>query len=359
MKISKIPGLGRFGVFVDDLDFDNLSDEEWQQIGQLHLESLVTIIRNVKLSPNEYERRIKQWGTPRKLAILNLLKKYQLTHETNHLIFSNDVVNGVVVTEDDRKYFRNLMNIIAFDISGNKKTNVVKVTGKQAGDGSPLGMFAEGELLWHSNESGNLLFSPGVSLLGVAGTVGSATGFMTTPDWYENQSESFRSELDEMIVQHQFTPGKINPGLREEQDGIMHRNMCPEPIELPLVIRSPGGIKGLHYSINTINSIKDMTLADSQKMFDHINKTLFVDEYVYDHWYQNDNDLLLFDNSITLHRRLGGITDRMCYRMQFVYDGIADPNWNPWLSEPYISEYNQIKEELRTFEILSHQSGTI
>ena len=132
MKISKIPGLGRFGVFVDDLDFDNLSDEEWQQIGQLHLESLVTIIRNVKLSPNEYERRIKQWGTPRKLAILNLLKKYQLTHETNHLIFSNDVVNGVVVTEDDRKYFRNLMNIIAFDISGNKKTNVVKVTGKQA-----------------------------------------------------------------------------------------------------------------------------------------------------------------------------------------------------------------------------------
>jgi hypothetical protein len=25
MKISKIPGLGRFGIFVDDVDFDTIS----------------------------------------------------------------------------------------------------------------------------------------------------------------------------------------------------------------------------------------------------------------------------------------------------------------------------------------------
>ena len=34
MKISKIPGLGRFGVFVDDVDFDHITDEEWMEIGR-------------------------------------------------------------------------------------------------------------------------------------------------------------------------------------------------------------------------------------------------------------------------------------------------------------------------------------
>ena len=34
MKISKIPGLGRFGIFIDDVDFNHLTDEEWLEIGK-------------------------------------------------------------------------------------------------------------------------------------------------------------------------------------------------------------------------------------------------------------------------------------------------------------------------------------
>lgn len=356
MKVSKIPGLGRFGVFIDDLDINNISDEEWMEVGKLHLESLVTIIRDVNLSADEYESRIKQWGTPRNIASVNLFKKYNLTHDTLMKLFTEEVLNGIAVTDEDRQYAQSLLGIIALDVTDNPMTSIVKVTGKRKEDGTPAGMFAEGELLWHSNESGNLVFSPAVSLLAVEGVIGSSTGFVTTPDWYENQSESFRSELDEMIVQHQFTPGKINPGLREDQDGIMHRNMCPEPIELPLVVQSPGGIKGLHYSVNTINSIKGMSLAESQKMFDEINKTLFVDEYIYDHWYQNNNDLCLFDNSVTLHNRTGGITDRMCYRIQYVYDKLVSPDWNPWLSEPYISEHDRLLKDYN--EVKAHYGAT-
>lgn len=340
MKVTKIPGLGRFGVFIDDLDFNNLSDEEWMEIGKLHLNSLVTIIRNVKIDPVAYERRMLQWGDSHSLAAVNLLKKYSISNLQD--ILTNDVINGIPVTMEDRAYLNAILNIRAVDETQNPDTGIVKVTGKRKPDGSPLGMFAEGELLWHSNESGNLVFSPGVSLLGESGVVGSATGFVTTPDWYENQSESFRSELDEMIVQHEFTPGRINPGLREEQDGVMHRNMCPAPIELPLVVQSPAGIKGLHYSINTINSIKGMSHKDSQSLFEQINKTLFVEEYMYDHWYAQDNDLCLFDNSVTLHRRLGGISNRMCYRIQFMYSKLT-PDWNPYLSEPYITDFNNNK----------------
>ena len=220
--------------------------------------------------------------------------------------------------------------------------HVMRVTGKRDSDGNPLGMFAEGELLWHSNESGTLTFTPGVALLGAENMIGSSTGFLTTPDYYENVSNAFRSELDEMILVHRFTPGRINPGLRQDQDEVMHANMCPEDdTEIPMVMRSPGGIIGLHYSLNTVHSIKGMTKEESDSVFAEINKELFVDKYIYDHWYQSNNDFCLFDNSITLHRRLGDIKDRLCYRIQHDYSNLQTGPWQPYLKEPFISDYNK------------------
>jgi alpha-ketoglutarate-dependent taurine dioxygenase len=340
MKISKIPGLGRFGVFIDDLDFTNVTDEEWMGIGQLHLESLVTIIRNVNLTPEQYENQIDKWGYARNMAVYRMLKKYNLKHV-------GQMFSTPGISDEDMFWANTLVHLISSDTKGNRDdTHILRVSGVKDDKGNALGMFAEGELLWHSNESGNLLFAPGVSLLGARGMVGSSTGFLTTPDWYEKQSESFRSELDEMIVQHKFTPGRINPGLtRSEQEEIVYKNMCPEPIELPLVIQSPLGIKGLHYSVNTIDGIKGMTKAESDLVFAQIDKTLFVDEYTYDHWYQQDNDLVLFDNSVTLHRRLGGITERLCYRIQYDYGKISSNN-QPYLTEPFASQYAELKVDV-------------
>jgi alpha-ketoglutarate-dependent taurine dioxygenase len=346
MKVSKIPGLGSFGIFIDDLDFNNLSDEEWTEIGNLHLKNLVTIIRNVDIHPTEYERRIHQWGTTRELQTLKVIKKYNETDVSQ--LLSNDVVNNVPVDQQDRDWVSNVSKVMAAEVR--KGTSLVRVSGRKDRHGNPLGLFAEGELLWHSNESGQLTFTPGVALLGRHGVVGSATGFVTTTDWYEAQTESFRSELDEMIICHEFTPGRINPGLRKEQDDIMYRNMCPEPTEIPLVIQSPIGIKGLHYSVNTINTIKGMSAEESQQVFDIINAGIFTEENIYDHWYQQDNDLCLFDNSITLHRRLGGITRRLCYRMQHDYSKLT-PIVSPYYQEPFKSQHdNMLTDYIRVQE---------
>ena len=65
MKISKIPGLGRFGTYIDDINFDHITDEEWMEIGKIHLQSLVTIIRAPKIYYETYYTRFLQWGTPR------------------------------------------------------------------------------------------------------------------------------------------------------------------------------------------------------------------------------------------------------------------------------------------------------
>jgi alpha-ketoglutarate-dependent taurine dioxygenase len=159
--------------------------------------------------------------------------------------------------------------------------DVSRVSGGYDENGNPLGLFAEGELLWHSNESGTLTWTPGVALLGAKNVIGSATGFVTTVDYYESVSESFRSELNDMVVVHQFSPGKINPGLNKQQDAIMNLNMCPVDAEVPMVINSPGGLTGLHYSVNTVHSIKGATQEESNKIFERINKELFIEKYIF------------------------------------------------------------------------------
>lgn len=338
MKISKIPGLGRFGIFIDDLDFKNITEEEWLEIGKLHLNSLVTIIRNTGLDPFTYVDLMKKWGTARELYQYNIEKKYNCYLSK---LLMRAFQDDPAIEEKDRNLLKLKYGMILCREDGTP-TTALKVTGQRKPDGSPEGMFAEGELLWHSNESGNLAFTPAVSLLGNQNMIGSSTGFLTTTDWYEKQTESFRSELDEMIILHNFTPGKINPGLRKEQDEVMYNNMCPvDGTEIPLVIQSPAGIRGLHYSINTVGSIKGMTQEESQKIFDHLNRELFVEEYIYDHNYQSNNDLCLFDNSITLHRRQGEISGRMAYRIQYDYETILPEPWQPYLQEPYQTKYRE------------------
>lgn len=352
MKISKIPGLGRFGVFIDDVDLKNISQEEWLEIGKLHLESLVTIIRNVDITPIEYDALIGKFGSHRVLQHYRVLKKYNVPHAK--VLYGKDEINGIPIEDDDKEWLNTTLKMLALEHTVNGETQMMRITGKKDEQGNPLGMFAEGELLWHSNESGELTFGPGVSLYGYHGVVGSATGFLTTADWYEEQSESFRSELDEMIIVHKFTPGKINPGLRADQDRVMYKNMCPEDSEIPLVIKSPIGIRGLHYSVNTVNSIKGMSSEESNKMFEHINKTLFVDKYIYDHWYQNEKDICLFDNSITLHRRLGGVTNRMCYRVQYDYGKILPESYNPYYQDPYKTIFSERIKDINSVLGIEH-----
>lgn len=330
MKVSKIPGLGRFGVFIDDVDFDTITDEEWMEIGRIHTETLVTILRNVNLNIKDYHPRIAKWGYNMSQSVVAMLQKYN----KNSMGELREVYD--IMPVEDQKYLDHAEKIIAAEAGGNVPIN--RISGKKDKNGNPIGMFADGELLWHSNESGQLCHGPGVALLGKVGMVGSATGFCTTTDWYEEQTESFRSELDEMIIEHSFTPGRINPGLNKQQDWYMNLSMCPVDSEIPLIIKSPGGIKGLHYSINTIKGIKGMSQTESDKMLDFINKGLFQDKYVYDHWYQENNDLCLFDNTITLHRRLGSTENRLAYRISYDMSLIGTLE-DRYLQEPYNTMY--------------------
>ena len=339
MKISKIPGLGRFGIFVDDVDFDHITDEEWMEIGRLHIKNLVTIIRDTNATLEQFNQRISNFG-PQRLNIKNLLIiKYKKSMSELYQMLDQD---DATLEESDRQL------LISSSHGALKIGSLHKVEDGFNGQGIPNGAFPAGELGWHSNEPGHLTSVPGVALYGQRGMVGSATGFCTTVDWYESQSQSFRSELDDMIVLHKFTPEKFLQGLTNEMALSLIRNTATpfSGSEVPLVIESPGGIRGLHYSYTTVSSIKGMSQLESQRIFDIIDQGIFQDKYTYDHWYTQDNDMLLFDNSITAHRRIGKNQNRMAARVTFDYINLQDKFYQPYknhgqIARQYIREIKQ------------------
>ena len=335
IRITDIPNLEGYGVFVDGIDFKHLTREEWIDLGKLHLKKLVMVIRKSGLKNKKvFYRVLKKWGEHRQNYAAIVFSKYPWAEgQVEKLLSSSEV------SQEDKEYIKEFKRIGGHN---RQEGNILRVTGKKI-NGYRTGLFAHGELLWHSNECGDLAFTPGVALLGQHGMTKSATGFMVTTPYYYSLSDSIRSELDEMVLVHNFQDGKINV---EGENNLLYKNMCPEPdTEIPLVIQSPAGIKGLHFPYNTV------TGSNNDKLLAEVKRGL--EKYTYDYWWENDDDLLIFDNTIVQHRRLGDTTDRLCLRYQFDYTYLHEGLYQPYLQEPYITRYTERVQKFH--KLLQHE----
>ena len=333
MKITKIPGLGRFGVFVDDVDLNTISHEEWMELGKIHLESLVTIIRGNDIDHATYYNLMSQWGAPRYNRPLQFYTKYG--KPLKDLVMNNELDDA------DKLVFSNGRR---WQVD-KKMPGMIRVSPLLNSRGQSMGLFGDGELFWHSNECADVAFTPGVSLMGWQHMKGSCTGFCTSADWYERQTDSFQKELDEMVVVHNYHRDRLQKHPIPDQETFYKNNSCPDDdMAVPLIIQSPGGIKGMHLGVNTFDYIDGMSKNDSDKLFAKIRYEMFADEFIYKHWYRSDKDILIFDNSITLHNReieTGLAPERMGYRIQFDYDNLTGEKYQPF----YQQEYNDIRNE--------------
>ena len=338
IRTTDIPDLEGYGVFIDGIDFKQLTRGEWRELGKLYMNKLVMIIRKSGLKNKKvFYRVLSKWGEHRQNYAAIVFSKYPWAEgQVEKLLSSSEV------SQEDKEYIKEFKRIGGHN---RQEGNILRVTGKKI-NGYRTGLFAHGELLWHSNECGDLAFTPGVALLGQHGMTKSATGFMVTTPYYYSVSDSIRSELDEMVLTHNFVEGKINAN---GENNIVYKNMCPFPnTEIPMVIQSPAGIKGLHYSFNTVTgSNNDRLLAEVRKG---------LEKYTYDYWWENDDDLLIFDNTIVQHRRLGDTTDRLCLRYQFDYTYLQDDLYQPYLQEPYITRYTERVQKFH--KLLQHELCT-
>ena len=71
----------------------------------------------------------------------------------------------------------------------------------------------------------------------------------------------------------------------------------------------------------------------------------------YRHWYKNDNDLCLFDNSITLHNREiagdGHLPERLAWRIQFDFDKFVD--YNPDIEKMFYYSEDDLGDKIKYF----------
>ena len=349
MKVTKFP-VGNYGVIIDGLDLENITADQWHEIGQLHLKNLVTIIRGSKCSVDQFSNLIHQWGPEFWGLKYSLLKKYNLPWD----MFQAAVLADLPIIDQTDKDILDILYRASVTTANGKSVNFFSSSRDEKGE---YGLYGGQELDWHMHSSGKYVFEHAVSLLAAENVTGTATGFVNTADYYESVSESFRSELDDMIVLHRYTNAKVDPPFKPAEEAVLRFKMCPiDDTEIPMVVQSPGGIKGLHFTPPTFYKIKDATEAESKRIFDEIAKNVFSEKYVYDHWYTQDGDFMTFDNSITLHRRVGQTENRKIYRLEHTYDNLLDTFYEPFLQNKYAKRH---RKEFRDILRLEKNSGFI
>jgi len=324
MKITPVRQMGSFGVYVDDIDMNYMTEPEWHELGQLFVRELIVICRNIKISKTQFLDWIPKFGPLKTNLRAHFYKKYGTAFDA---MTSSTWGN---LDDDDRKWAESRSHQLEPSGDGRYLT---RIYGQRDEHGNMLGYFSHGEVHWHCDESSSLLFTPAVALMGNAHMVGSATGFVQTIDLYETLTESFRSELNEMILIHRYNPGQVNSEENTDSMLALHLKLgfCPEDNEeTPLICVAPNGRTGLHYPINTRYKIKNMSDREAQQVFNQLDHLILNKKWIFDHHYQTDNDLVLFENSVTLHHRIGGHPERKAFRMQFDLSSVLESPWRPW-----------------------------
>ena len=354
MKITKINGLGSFGAYVDDFEWDSV--DAWKELQEVNLKTLLTVVRGNGTTQNfrSIIKNIYLLGTSRKSRDAYYIKKYG----------TNFIDKFDSWDEDDKISFSIVSKWKMTEDYGLSPHNWARVTGKRDAQGDLTGIFGDTELLWHSNESGIYSFAPLVALYGAQHMSTSATGFCQMTDWFERQTQAFQSELKELVVQHKWKPKAIEPQADDRYEIAMKGNFTgslDEMVEMPLVIKSPGGITGLHFSEHTIIGVNGMTQTESDRLINRLRTEVFNETYIYDHWWEKDSgDLLLFDNTIMVHNRsirpglnmTQELTQRLGYRCPMDYAGLED--YNPYFQEPYIGKRTESMKLISEVGKLNH-----
>jgi len=290
MKTKKLKGFGSLGVEVYDLDLKNCSDDDIRELGKIVVDQLVVYVNadNCSINPSRLNHVAKIFGDP-----------FGGIDQSAYNIVQHKRKNRQL-KDKDLKVLKELKKI---RVGLEEYPGMIRVTGKRDDEGDYLGMFAEGELDWHSDRQGTGNFVPVILLQAVEGTEGTCTEFLQTADAYQSLSIEWKNIIDNLIGVHKYIPGKMAPGLNESQDNILRMNMCPiDYSEVPLVCYSPGGRKGIRLSYNTLDHFKGFNKKDTEEILQFILNHFLKDEYMYHQDWKN-GELIFMDQTITVHRR--------------------------------------------------------
>lgn len=312
MKTKKLKGFGSLGVEVYDFDLKTCSDNDIVELGKIVIDQLVVYVNaeNCSVTPERLNHIAQVFGDPfggQDQSAYKMVEEKRKNHQ---------------LTKKDLKALRELRKI---RVGLEQYPGMIRVTGMKDDEGDYIGMFAEGELDWHSDRQGTGNFVPMILLQAVDGTEGTCTEFLQTADAYDALTPEWKNIIDNLIGVHRYTPGKMAPGLNASQDNILRMNMCPiDNSEVPIVCYSPGGRKGIRLSYNTLDHFKGFSQKDSDEILHFIKNHFMKEEYVYHQDWKN-GELIFMDQTITVHRRpTKDCSQRVMIRQTCNFDNILN-----------------------------------
>lgn len=220
--------------------------------------------------------------------------------------------NAVISKKLQGRHWREILLNLGFinrDIDEKFKGAVSMVSYKRDEKNRPKGIFQNGELNWHSDQ---FAFDDGQRIIGLksqSDTENSQTQFLCTHDAYESLSSDMQSMVKELIVKHKWIDEAIAPGLNHSQTLLIHYNSIPiDGMETKLYRETCTGLPGMKIPRNSFDGFLGMSMEESNKVMEEINKSVYKDEYVYtQNW--RDGQLVFMDQEITLHRRPTNVKD--------------------------------------------------
>ena len=249
MQTLPLENFGSLGAQAVDINLQTASDEELKELGELVLNKLVVYVNaeNASVTPERFQYIQTRWGDPISSDAGKRLEERVKKDGWNKLY---------VETARDMKAMRKDM-----------LPGMIRVTGIKDKKGNRTGMFADGELDWHSNQqSDNDGYAPLIGLQGVEGTEGSSTEFLQTVDALNDLENDTRSEVEQLIAIHSFGADRISRGTSKSQALITNLQLVPEDnTEMPVLAIAPNGDKGMHFPWTSIVGFKDYTQEEFEK----------------------------------------------------------------------------------------------
>ena len=301
MKTIKLPGFGSLGMQAIDIDLNTASDADLMELGVLVFNELVVYVdaKGASISPERFHYIQSLWGGP---VVSNARPKLE------ERIRQEGMTKLIAETLSDIKKMRNGLENLR---------GMIRVTGIKDEKGKRTGMFADGELEWHSNQqSDNSGYAPLIGLQGVEGTEGSITEFLQTVDAFNDLSQELQSEVRELVAIHSFDKDKICKGTSDSQALITQMHLVPnDGVEMPVITTAPNSMVGMHFPWTSIVGFKGYSQTEFELLYTTLVNHLWQDKYVYKHMWK-DGEIVWMDQIVTLHRRPGTDTGkRLLHRM--------------------------------------------
>jgi len=269
-------------------DIDLLCDDEILELGRLVASQCIVYV-DQQIPSKRLHDIMLQWGSPSRAVV----------HEA--------VINKKI----DGRHWRDLLRMLGLVAKNVKDMSSIAsmVSYRRDEQGRPIGIFADGELDWHSDQCAIDDAPRTIGLQSISGSENSQTQFLCTHDAYESLSSDMKSMIKELIVTHKWFPGALAPGLTDPTQRLLARyNSVPlDGLETRLYSETVTGLPGMKIPSHSFNGFVGMSYEESSKILKELFSAIYHDRYTYTQDWK-DGEIVFMDQEITLHKRPTNIT---------------------------------------------------